>query len=176
MSCTYTTIIYHYFCTSGQSMFTYRMTQKLIFFLAGFSKYQKSLVMMIMGRFLMGTNNGFCSGAVVIYLAEISPTKIRGTVRLFHLFSSLLWFTITSLKICLLTRCARFTNYSLPYRLWYRNSWALMSVSELRRRGHCYFFFPPWLLSFSSCFFHSVWTHRFTCTRVGEHWKRKEVN
>lgn len=48
--------------------------------LMGFSKHAESYEMIILGRFLIGVNNGLNAGLGPLYLNEISPTHLRGAV------------------------------------------------------------------------------------------------
>ncbi|XP_067828139.1 solute carrier family 2, facilitated glucose transporter member 4-like [Heptranchias perlo] len=52
--------------------------------LMGLSKYCQSYEMLILGRFVIGAYSGISSGLVPMYVGEISPTRLRGTLGTLH--------------------------------------------------------------------------------------------
>lgn len=46
--------------------------------LMAFSKAAKAVEMLIIGRFVIGTFCGLCTGFVPMYISEVSPTSVRG--------------------------------------------------------------------------------------------------
>lgn len=46
--------------------------------LMAFSKAAKAVEMFIIGRFIIGTFCGLCTGFVPMYISEVSPTSFRG--------------------------------------------------------------------------------------------------
>lgn len=46
--------------------------------LMAFSKAAGSVEMFIIGRFVIGTFCGLCTGFVPMYISEVSPTSVRG--------------------------------------------------------------------------------------------------
>ncbi|XP_038642924.1 solute carrier family 2, facilitated glucose transporter member 4-like [Scyliorhinus canicula] len=52
--------------------------------LMGFSQYCQSYEMLILGRFIIGAYSGISSGLVPMYIGEISPTRLRGTLGTLH--------------------------------------------------------------------------------------------
>ncbi|XP_068333984.1 sugar transport protein 13-like [Pyrus communis] len=63
-----------------------RMTMLMagFFFIAGtiFNAAAKNLIMLIIGRLLLGCGVGFANQAVPLFLSEIAPTRIRGALNL----------------------------------------------------------------------------------------------
>ncbi|XP_010256218.1 PREDICTED: sugar transport protein 8-like [Nelumbo nucifera] len=60
-----------------------------IFFLIGaiLNAAAENLLMLILGRILLGIGVGFCNEAVPLYLSEVAPVKVRGAVNImFQLF------------------------------------------------------------------------------------------
>ncbi|XP_060710760.1 solute carrier family 2, facilitated glucose transporter member 4-like [Hemiscyllium ocellatum] len=52
--------------------------------LMGLSRYCQSYEMLILGRFVIGAYCGISSGLVPMYVGEISPTRLRGTLGTLH--------------------------------------------------------------------------------------------
>ncbi|XP_078389907.1 solute carrier family 2, facilitated glucose transporter member 4-like [Cetorhinus maximus] len=52
--------------------------------LMGLSQYCQSYEILILGRFIIGAYSGISSGLVPMYIGEISPTRLRGTLGTLH--------------------------------------------------------------------------------------------
>ncbi|KAI5349793.1 hypothetical protein L3X38_002682 [Prunus dulcis] len=46
------------------------------------SNYSQNLIMLIVGRLLLGCGVGFANQAVPLFLSEVAPTRIRGALNL----------------------------------------------------------------------------------------------